>query len=221
LVPVQEHILTRRARLALDRARQRAAATAAAPPHLAKVNTTDPGSRIMPGKHGGYCQNYNVQALACRRQFILAITLHDNTNDKNALTGLLHTARANLNQAGLPDRMRTALFDNGYASAQNFTTPLPVDRLLIAVTKESDQTTTTNSSPAAVSTAGWQAMADRLAIPANHRLYEERGHIIEPLFAQIFQRFGRTLNHRGAGVETEIFLWDITHNLLKIQSPSP
>jgi len=214
-VPVEEHIRVRRALSALETAIARATATAAQPPARDKVNTTDPFSRIMPGKHDGYDQRYNIQALACKNQFILAITIHDNPNDKQAMVDLLKAARANLDTAGITRPMETALFDNGYASESNFTTPVPVQLLLVAAEKECRQTGRLRDEIGNAASA-WQNMADLLAEPANRDLYKRRSALIEPLFAQLFNRFGRNLTLRGENVETELYLLAITHNLLKI-----
>ena len=59
-------------------------------------------------------------------------------------------------------------------------------------------------------------MAQTMAEPANATLYKRRAAIIEPVFAQLFQIFGRNLRTRGKNVETELHLWAITHNLNKI-----
>lgn len=214
-VPVEEHIRVRRARTALQTATDRAAATAKDRPTLARVNTTDPFSRIMPGKHDGFDQRHNVQAMACKKQFILGITIHDSANDKQAMAELFKAVRENLDAAGITDSIGVALFDNGYASEMNFTTPVPADLLLVAVEKECRQTGRLRDGTSTAAHA-WQAMADRLAEPANRDLYKRRGAIIEPLFAQLFMRFWRGFSLRGENVETEIFLWAITHNLLKI-----
>ena len=58
-------------------------------------------------------------------------------------------------------------------------------------------------------------MAAKLDTPEGQALYRQRKAIIEPLFAQLFARFGRTLNYRGDMVTTEIHLWAAVHNLLK------
>lgn len=214
-VPIDEHVDVRRARQALDTATARAAATAANRPTNNRINTTDPTSGIMPGKHDGFDQRHNVQALACRNQFVIAVGTHPCANDKQAMVDLLLNARANLDAAGITDPIGTALFDSGYASEANFTADVPVDLLLVSVTKEARQTGRRkdgdNSIPAA-----WQDMDIRLAEPDNSKLYKRRGAIIEPLFAQLFARFGRSLNARDDAVETELHLWAITHNLLKI-----
>jgi transposase len=214
-VPVEEHSDVRRARQSLDKATARAQATATTRPIIGRINTTDPASRLMPAKHGGYDQLHNVQALACKNQFVIAIGVHDSPNDKQALVELLLNGRANLDHANITDRIKAALFDCGYASTTNFTADLPVDLLLVSVEKEARQTGRLRDG---TSTAGqsWQDMAERLAEPANSALYKRRGAIIEPLFAQLFARFGRRIHVRDEHVETELHLWAITHNLLKI-----
>jgi hypothetical protein len=53
LRPVEDHARVRRGRRDLQTATDRAAATAGNRPTLDRVNTTDPRSRIMPGKHDG------------------------------------------------------------------------------------------------------------------------------------------------------------------------
>jgi hypothetical protein len=81
-----EHIRVRQGRTALHTATARAQATATQRPTTGNVNTTDPASRIMPGKSDGFDQRHNIQALACKNQFIIAIGTHDGSNDKRALT---------------------------------------------------------------------------------------------------------------------------------------
>lgn len=213
-VPPEEHTRVRRAKQRLQTATERLQATAAAAP-TARVNTTDPTSLIMPGKKDGFDQRHHIQALACTNQFVIAIATHPNTTDKHALSTLLAQARANLDAAGITTGIGVALFDSGYASQANFTAELPCELLLVAVEKEARQTgrlqDATSTAP-----AGWQAMAERLNDPHHRSLYKRRAAIIEPLFAQLFARFGRWVHLRGGHVDTELHLWAITHNLLKI-----
>ena len=58
-------------------------------------------------------------------------------------------------------------------------------------------------------------MAAKLDTPEGQALYKQRKAIIEPVFAQLFARFGRALNYRGNTVDTEIHLWATVHNMLK------
>jgi transposase len=215
-VPADQHAHVRKAEAALATAITRARTTAANPPTTGKVNITDPHSRIMPAKHGGYDQLYNLQAAATAKQVIIGVTLHDSCNDKQALTPLLAATRSTLDQAGIDRPIGVALFDSGYASDANFTAELPVDLLLVAVQREARQTGRLQDEQSTTPEA-WQAMAARLAEPANHALYKRRGAIIEPVFAQLFNLFGHNLHLRGAiQVETELHIWATSHNLGKL-----
>jgi transposase len=207
---VEDDTRVQRARARLATATARAAATAAAPP-TGRVNTTDPTSAIMPSKHGGYDQNHNVQAIASKDQFILAIGAHLNATDTGALSTLVRQARTNLDTAAITSPIGVALFDSGYASEANFTTDLPLTQLLVAVHPSGGH------NPTAIP-AAWQPMADQLAHPDNNNLYQQRAAIIEPVFAHLFTRFARTMHTRDTGVDTELHLWATTHNLLKIRS---
>jgi hypothetical protein len=66
-----------------------------------------------------------------------------------------------------------------------------------------------------LATASWQQMAERLHTPEGIAIYRERAKIIEPVFGQLFQRVGRTLNYRNDAADTELSLWAASHNLLK------
>ena len=170
-VPADRHVAVRRARQALATAEQALAAAKTAPakpPQPAKppeANTTDPASRIMPGKKGGFGQLYNAQVAAGAHQVILAIATHDNPTDTGALHPLLAAARASLDAAAISDPIEKALFDAGYASEDNFTTACE-PTLYIAVTKEARQTGRLHDGKTPPSAQpGWQAMAARLDTP--------------------------------------------------------
>ena len=221
-VPVEQHTRMKVANKSLQSAIARAKTTLAGQPTTAKVNTTDPVSRIIPGKKHDFDQRHNVQVSACRGQFILAVGLHDSTNDKRALLALLTSTRTNLDAAGVTAPIGTAIFDAGYASQANFTADLPVEQLLVAVSNEARQTGRRTNPVAAGRAApqdsidAWADMAARLDQPANRVLYKQRSAIIEPVFAQMFCRFGTLINHRGDDVLTELHLRAATHNFLKI-----
>lgn len=210
----------RRARQAAAKAERDLAAVLAIPAAAdratpLKANTTDPGSRVMPGKHGGFLQGYNPQVVACQRQVILSIGTHDSPVDVRALHPALALARANLDAAGISDPISKALFDAGYASEENFTAPCEAE-LYVAVTREARQTgRLRDGSTPASSLPGWQAMTARLGTPEGKALYKRRSAIIEPVFAQLFARLGRNLNYRDTRVGLELHLWAATHNFLK------
>ena len=169
----------------------------------------------MPLKKGGFDQLYNLQALACRGPVIAAVGTHPSTAGTYALHPLLAAAAANLAAAGIADRIGTAAFDAGYASEDNFTAPCQAD-LYVAVTRESVQAGKLAGGPAPLpARPGWQAMAAKLDTPEGRAVYKQRKAIIEPVFAQLFARFGRTLRYRGDMVTTEIHLQAAVHNLLK------
>ncbi|MFD4559650.1 transposase [Streptomyces sp. NPDC058469] len=70
--------------------------------------------------------------------------------------------------------------------------------------------------------AGQQDMAARLATPTGRAHYRQRSALVEPGFAQIFQRFGRHLNYRGHNaVDAEIKLLGTVHNLNKLIKHTP
>jgi hypothetical protein len=191
-----------------------APAVAARPARPPKANITDLTSRVMPLKKGGFDQLYNLQALAGRGQVIVAIGTHDNTNDLGALHPLLAAGAANLAAAGITAAIGTALFDAGYASEANFTAGCDAD-LYVAVTRESRQAGKDPAGTGPAVSRAWQQMAAKLDTPEGQAIYKQRKAIIEPVFAQLFARFGRTLHYRGDMVTTEVRLWAAAHNLLK------
>src|SRR5215469_1024923 len=175
----------------------------------------DRARRVMPAKHGGFPQGYNVQVLGGRHQVIYAIATHDNPADTAALHPLLAQARGNLDAAGIRDPIGTALFDAGYASDANFTAACQAE-LYVAVTKEARQTGRLRDGKTPASALpSWQAMAARLDTPDGKALYRRRPAIIEPVFAQLFNRLGRDLHYRDTKTDLELHLRAASHNFLK------
>jgi transposase len=217
---ISEDREVKRARQSLARARAdcQAAREAAAPAGDpdAKINAADPSSRVMPLKKGGFDQLHNVQALAtAKTQVILAITRHPSPVDTAALAPLLEKARETLLAAGITDPILKALFDAGYASDANFTLGIP-EQLYIAVTREARQTGRSKDgrAPRAM-LPSWENMTTRLGTPEGRELYRQRSATIEPVFAQLTARLGRTLHYRGSLIDAELALWAASHNILK------
>jgi transposase len=203
--------LAQRARNAGARLAAARQAAAAAP---VKVCATDPDSRLLPAKNGGWLQGWNLQLTAARRQVLLAAELHDNPADAGALAAMITAATANCELAGLAGRIRAWLADNGYASAASFA-ELDHLMLLVAVRREAAQAG--RASAVGALPEGWEKMAARLATPAGKKLYQRRAALVEPAFAQFFARFGRYLNYRGRdAADTEIKLLATVHNLGKL-----
>ena len=182
----------------------------------AKVSPADPSSRVMPLKKGGYDQLFNVQALAtARTQVILAVTRHDSPADARALVPLLAEARRVLAAAGVPGQIGKALFDAGYASDANFTAPIP-ETLYVAVTREARQAgRSADGRDPETTLPSWQDMKARLTTSEGKALYRQRSATIEPVFAQLTARLGRTLHYRGTLADAELALWAASHNILK------
>ena len=61
----------------------------------------------------------------------------------------------------------------------------------------------------------WQDMTARLDTPEGRQLYKQRAATIEPVFAQLTARLGRTLSYRGDLADAELALWAASHNILK------
>ena len=193
---------------------ERACNPAPAPTPTAVASLSDPDSRLQLGKRGGYLQGYNLQIVCARRQILLAVDLHDNPSDRTALVSMVKKTQENQHAAELPGDIRLWLADSGYASAAAFEALADLP-LLVSVTSEADQA----GFPAKRQTApaGQQAMADRLATPTGRAQYRQRSALVEPGFAQLFQRFGRHLHYRGRrAVDTEIKLLGTVHNLNKL-----
>lgn len=203
---VARNLATAQARLAA--ARQAAAASPA------KVSATDPDSRLLPAKNGGWLQGWNLQLTAARRQVLLAAELHDNPADAGALVTMIQAAVANCELAGLAGRIRGWLADNGYASAASFA---ELDHLMLLVAVRREAVQAGRAGAAGALPEGWEKMAARLATPAGKSLYRRRAALVEPAFAQFFARFGRYLNYRGRdAADTEIKLLATVHNLGKL-----
>jgi len=215
-VPAERSVRVAIARGRLESAQARLqAARQAADAAPVKVSATDPDSRLLPAKNGGWLQGWNLQLTAARRQILLAVALHDNPADVGALEQMITMAIANCELAGLAGRIRAWLADNGYASAASFAA-LDHLMLLVAVSRETAQTGRARDSGDTIP-EGWEKMAARLATPAGKSLYKRRARTVEPAFAQFFARFGRYLNYRGRdAADTEIHLLGAVHNLAKL-----
>jgi len=192
-----------------------AAAAPAAPDAGAKVNTTDWTSRVMPLKKGGFDQLFNAQVLATAgRQVILAVLRHDSPDDTAALHPLLEQAGTVLSAAGITGPIGKAVFDAGYASDANFTAAAGTE-LYVALARESVQAGRADGRQPQSSLPSWQEMAARLDTAEGKAVYKKRAATIEPVFAQLVNRLGRSLNYRGDLADAELHLWAASHNLLK------
>ena len=147
---------------------------------------------------------------------ILAIATHDNPADTGALHPLLAVPRrAGRRRDHRPDpqgpvgqRVRQPTPTSPPAARPSCTSPSPASR--------PGRPQPGGYAPAAMMPSWQAAMAARWTPPRGSALYKRRNAIIEPVFAQLFARLGRTLNYRGDKVtDLELHLWAASHNLLK------
>ena len=84
----------------------------------AKVNLTDPESRIMKARQG-YVQGYNAQLVVTKDQIIVAVEVTQDQNDVRQLYPMLKRAREELEGAGIEKRPKVVVADAGYFSEEN------------------------------------------------------------------------------------------------------
>jgi transposase len=236
--PASAPARVRAAAAALEQARARAAGAAAkaAAKDAARTgpspvaNTTDPDSRLMPLRGGGFVQGYNAQAARSADGLILAGTVTSQTTDYASFEPMLtqiaaaqDTLRAHARGPLHRKRARTGtvLADAGYLSHANLTAPGP-DRLIATGSRRHLAAAAAgNPDPGrrALGTAA-AAMARRLASPPGQAQYRQRGPLIEGLFGHRkhnnqFRRFSM----RGlTRVQGEWTFHNSVDNLIKIHT---
>jgi transposase len=232
-VPPEQHVKIQRDARRLDKAQQRAAEPGRDQEgdqqrDARTRNITDPHSRLMPVRGGGFIQGYNAQVVATADGLILATELTQDTGDAQWFEPMLREAgkaakmMAAHRQPGpgyhRSDRIGRILADAGYLSEHNLTCAGP-DRL-IAVGKRRDlekaarDGTQAGRNPAGPAT---QAMTERLKTPDGITAYRQRGHIAETPHGHIKHNMGlRQLSVRGKPRATaEWTLAATVHNLFK------
>jgi hypothetical protein len=237
-LPPERNAKVNRVKAALDRAIAEAAAreqaqVAAAERAAARRggeprrNITDPQSRMMPLRGGGWVQGYNCQAATSSDGLIIATSVGNNSSDATAFGTIVDkaTAAAVLIDAHRRDGDGSAagigvvLADAGYLSIDNLTEPGP-DRL-IAVGKSRDLATAAREEPTTgpppPEATPIEAMAHRLRTPEGHALYKQRSHIAETPFAHAKHNLGfRRFTSRGINrAAAEFNFHALVHNLFK------
>jgi transposase len=239
--PVQEAATVREARASVARAEARAAEQerkAAAKGPGPVRNTTDPDSRLMPVRGGGFLQGYNAQNVTSADKLIIATELTADTTDMAWFEPMLAAAldAATLITAHQPPPASTTpvvpggsapachcpvklfLADAGYCSEHNLTLPGP-DRL-IATSKHRDlekQARGGTSPETSARSGAITAMAARLATGEGITAYRQRGHIAETPHGHIKHNMGlRQLSIRGTAKAAAEWRFACTvHNLFK------
>jgi transposase len=239
--PASEHCRVKEAAAQVEAARARAAeaqARAAEREENRKGpgpvrNITDPDSRLMPVRGGGFIQGYNAQNVTSEDGLVIATELTGDPTDCQAFEPMMRAAEdaAALiaahrpapdpdsgGQAGDPDeQIGLALADAGYCSEANLTCPGP-DRL-IATGKHRDLEKAARGQDTGQDWGGEavQAMRERLKTEAGIEAYRQRGHIAETPHGHIKQNMGlRQLSLRGtAKASAEWTFICAVHNLFK------
>jgi transposase len=220
--PVEQHQAVIRCRAQLAKAEARQAKRDAAKTKSRRVrNTTDPQSRMMPLRGGGWLQGYNCQAVTSEDGVIIAVSVNNNPSD--VVTYIAMTDAA-VNAAELIDKYRPTahtmttattqtapdpgiaggigivLADAGYLSEENLTAPGP-DRLIAvgkSYTIELDARAHPEEGPPPQTATAVQAMAHRLRTPEGNHAYRQRSHIAETPFGQAKHNLGfRRFTSRG------------------------
>jgi transposase len=220
--PASEHCRVKEAAAQVEaaRARQQAAEQRAAEREANRKgpgpvrNITDPDSRLMPVRGGGFIQGYNAQNVTSEDELIIATELTDDPADMAWFEAMMRAAE---DAAALIDAHRPvpdpgggqadgadgggiglALADAGYCSAANLTCDGP-DRL-IAVGKRRDLEKAARGGGTGPDWGGQavQAMRGRLRTDDGITAYRQRGHIAETPHGHIKHNMGiRQLSMRG------------------------
>jgi transposase len=240
--PASEHCRVKQAAAKAEKARARAAAAerkAAAKDQARVRNLTDPDSRLMPVRGGGFLQGYNAQNMTSEDGLVIATELTGDTDDHKWFEPMLARGQdaAALIDAHRPppgDRREhhgggqdhdrggigQVLADTGYCSEDNLTCEGP-DRL-VATAKRRDLEKAARGQDAGRDQGGpaTQAMRERLKTPEGIAAYRHRGHIAETPHGHIKHNMGiRQLSLRGKPrASAEWTFICAVHNLLKALS---
>jgi transposase len=240
--PAGEHCRVKQAAAQVEtaRAREQAAERRAAEKEKNRKgpgpvrNITDPDSRLMPARGGGFIQGYNTQNMTSEDGLVIATELTDDPADMAWFEPMLTRAQEAAALIGAhrpaaspgPDSsgqdpagggIGLALADAGYCSAANLTCPGP-DRL-IAVGKHRDLEKAARGQDSGPDRGGQavQAMRERLKTDDGIEAYRQRGHIAETPHGHIKHNMGiRQLSVRGkpAAAAEWTFICAV-HNLFK------
>jgi len=194
-------------------------------------NITDPDSRLMPVRGGGFIQGYNAQNVTSSDGLIIATALSQDPGDVTWFEPMItaagqaaaliaaHRPAAGDGRPGPGGAIGLVLADAGYLSEANLTCPGP-DRLIAVGKRRALEKAARGSSPAGDQAATGQAtraMAGRLTTETGIAAYRQRSHIAETPHGHIKHNLAfRQLSVRGkpkAAAE-----WAFTcavHNLLK------
>jgi transposase len=204
-------------------------------------NITDPDSRLMPMRGGGFLQGYNTQNMTSEDGLIIATELTDEQADcpwfepmltrAQQAAALIAAHRPDASQGAEPagqdhdgdpgDGIGVVLADAGYCSEANLTCPGP-DRLIATGKGRNLEKAARDPGSAGPDWGGpaIQAMRERLKTPEGIAGYRQRGHIAETPHGNIKHNMGlRQLSVRGKRkASAEWTFAAAVHNLFKALS---
>jgi transposase len=209
-LPPERSALVARAAAWLEKAEARQAARdrkrqgREAPPAR---NVTDPASRLMPVRGGGFIQGYNPQNVASADGLVIATRLTATSNDVRWYQHMITAAAAAaavMAAAGGPGdgTIGQVLADAGYLSEHNLACPGP-DRLIATAKRHNLEKQARAAAGGAEPADGGgspliAAMAERLRTPDGIAAYRKRSHIGETFHGDLKHNQGiRRLSVRG------------------------
>jgi transposase len=217
-VPPQEHFRVRRAAAWLEKAKARQAERARRQQarqerEPSRRNVTDPASRLMPVRGGGFIQGYNPQNVTSEDGLVIATRLTATPNDVRWYQDMIAAAAAAaamMAAAGGPGdgTIGQVLADAGYLSEDNLACPGP-DRLIATgkrrgLGKQAGIAAARDPGDNSPEPGGGSrspliaAMAARLATEDGIAAYRRRSHIGETFHADLKHNQGiRRLSMRG------------------------
>lgn len=185
----------------------------------AKVNLTDPDTRVLKGRRG-FVQGYNTQVAATEKQIVIAAEIADEANDQNQLTPTLEAAKGTLAAAGVDEPIGQVLADAGYGTEQELLDAENDERapeFFVAITspRRSDPGKRARM-PDPDSARG--RMHQKLRTERGKQIYKKRGPTIEGVFGQqqTVQRFDRFSRRGRAAARSELRFVNAAHNIAKL-----
>jgi hypothetical protein len=191
------------------------------PAPQAKVNLTDPETRIMKTSKG-YIQGYNAQLAVTKDQIIVAAEVVQDQNDVGQLHPMVGRVKEELGSAGIGKGPKVVVADAGYFSEENLRKADPWGpELLIAPTsswrlaqKLAEGGPLRGRIPRGLSAR--ERMERKLSTKRGRALYGLRKVTVEPVVGQIKGRGDRFLRRRRKAARSEFRLMCAAHNLLKL-----
>jgi transposase len=216
---ITEHAAWHARGIATDGSRRMAGARANIKPYpltdrpAGRLNVTDPDSRNLKATRG-WLQGYNAQAAVTERQIVVAAEISVESLDTANLQPMVETARAELQAAGIEEKLGVVLADAGYWKNEAIEA-LVGQGIQTLVAPDADR----RKEPRPGRRGGLYDFTRRvLATDWGSELYLKRQGTVEPVFGQIKANRGanRFLRRGRTAVRSEWRLLAATHNLLKL-----